>query len=263
MKVFPLDNKTPHKYFRNEIRFARLNSPNVVKIVHVENEKSVFHKGTVKQMSYTLMEYAPYGDFYEVITNPKIQKDVKLIRTYFRQLIQGLEYLHSQGITHMDIKLENLLVGEDYSLKIADFDLSHMIGDKQVLARGTKCYRAPEVMDARCKRYSAVDVYSAGIVLFILKSGGIMPHAENSLISGINFYELLYTDNKSFWEKHSQFQKNTEAFELEFRELFNVMTKFNPEERATLEDIKNMKWYKGEVYTNDELKNVMREYLQY
>lgn len=263
MKVFPLDNVSPHKYFKNEIRFAHLNSPNIVKIVHIENEKSVFNKGSVKQMSYTLMEYASYGDFYELITQCKTQNDNKLIRTYFRQLINGIEYLHNQDITHMDLKLENLLLGEDYILKIADFDLSHIAGDKQVLAKGTKCYRAPELIETRCKKYPPVDIYSAGIVLFILKTGGIMPHAENSLINGINFYELLYKNNEDFWEKHSQFQKNKDMFEPDFRELFNAMVEFSPEERATIEDIKNSAWYKGEVYTSEELRKVMRDHLKY
>ena len=79
----------------------------------------------------------------------------KLARTYFRQLIDGLEYLHSQGVRHLDLKLENLLIGDDYQLKIIDFDLSYMSGDTQILTRGSKFYRAPELRASQCRKRSS------------------------------------------------------------------------------------------------------------
>ena len=67
------------------------------------------------------MEYAPYGDLYNLLASADLS-DEHLIHTYFSQLITGLEYLHSHHIAHLDIKPENLLIGHDYRLKIADFD---------------------------------------------------------------------------------------------------------------------------------------------
>ncbi len=260
MKVFPHQNSKPHRYFENETRFSRLDHPNVIKIVYIENEKAVYYRGDLTQVSIILMEYAPWGDFFDLVNKSCfVQRNNKLVRTYFRQLVEGVEYLHNQGVAHMDLKLENLLVSENYGMKIADFDLSYMKGDRQILARGTKCYRAPEVMRARCVNYSAADVYSMGVILFVMKSGGLMPHSENTLVQGVNFYELLYTDNEQFWTKHHQFQEKYHGdFEPEFRELFNLMTKFKPEERATIQMIKESKWYNGETYTDDELKNLMQ-----
>lgn len=60
------------------------------------------------------MEYAPYGNFSKLMSKAKIYNDEKLTRTYFHQLVEGLEYLHSQDIAHLDLKFCNLLLGDDY-----------------------------------------------------------------------------------------------------------------------------------------------------
>jgi serine/threonine protein kinase len=262
MKTFPFANGRPHRYFQNESRFAGLNHDNVIKVEHAETRKPMIHRGCQVEMSYILMEYAPHGDFFDLVGSCKIKDDNKLVRTYFKQLIEGMNYLHKHGVAHLDLKLDNLLVGEDYTLKIADFDLSYMTGDEEVLARGTKCYRCPEFIRGRCVNFIAADIYSAGIILFILKSGGLMPHSENNLVKGIDFYDLLYTNHSKFWEKHQQFQKGQDVFDPEFKELFLSMTQLNPSERASIEDVKNSKWYNGEVYTNEELREVMQGHMR-
>ena len=127
-----------------------------------------------------MMEFAPYGDFFKFVRAFRDSLTDKLIRTYFRSLIDGLEYLHKQGVCHLDLKLENLLIGKDYQLKIADFDMSYMVGDDKVITKGTKYYRAPELRSGKCRNGVAADVYSAGIILFALKTGGVIPYFEDS-----------------------------------------------------------------------------------
>ncbi|RYZ75841.1 MAG: hypothetical protein EOP04_32805, partial [Proteobacteria bacterium] len=82
---------------------------------------------------------------------------------------------------HLDLKLENLLLGENFTLKIADFDLAYVKGDTRVCTRGTKFYRSPELMEQRCSNMEAADMYAAGIILFVFKTAGILPHSENQL----------------------------------------------------------------------------------
>jgi len=255
MKVFPFKNNKPHSYFKNEIRFSGLNHPNIVKTVHIEPEKDTISKGIPTKVSYTIMEYASNGDFFDFVMNYGTKTDEKIARTYFRQLIEGLEYLHNNGISHMDVKLENLLLGEDYQLKLTDFDLSYIDKDQKVLSKGTKFYRAPEVMKGVCKNTRASDIYSAAIVLFTMKTKGILAHSENNLIGGTNFSELLHNNDPKFWEKHCEIQKKDKIyFENEFKELFIAMTRPKPEERITIEEIKKSEWYNGPYYSPEELK---------
>mmetsp|Transcript_4380 Transcript_4380/g.3638 ORF Transcript_4380/g.3638 Transcript_4380/m.3638 type:complete len:101 (+) Transcript_4380:363-665(+) len=100
------------------------------------------------------MEYAPYGDFFEVKIKKGISFNEKMTRTYFHQLIDGLEAIHKTGMAHLDIKLDNLLLGENYTLKITDFDMSYSpessVGN---ISRGTVNYRAPELRKGKAKNY--------------------------------------------------------------------------------------------------------------
>jgi len=255
MKVFAFAGDKAHAYFQNEARFSFLNHQNVVRTHHVENERETISKGSIKKVSYTVMEYAPYGDFFDFIMNYNQIFDDMLIRTYFRQLIDGVEYLHSQGVSHMDLKLENLLMGRNFTLKIADFDLSYVVNDPKILSRGTKFYRPPELIQGRCKNTQAADIYSAGIILFTLKTKGMLPHAEDNKVGGIDFAGLLYTHNDEFWNKHCELQKKEASFfDQDFKDLFNAMIRLNPNDRASIQQIKNCNWYNGPVYTPEEIQ---------
>jgi serine/threonine protein kinase len=130
------------------------------------------------------------------------------------------------------------------------------------MTKGTRCHRSPELKNKQCKNGAASDIYSAGVFLFILVSGGIIPHTEDRLYKGIDLFWLLNNDNFEFWQKHCEFQnKKPTDFSLHFRELFNGMTEFDPEERYTLQQIKNSVWFNGPVYTDKELKSFLQNIL--
>jgi len=268
MKIFGHRGEKPHPYYKNEMRFASLKHPNIIDIVYCEDEKDTLFRGEMKKVSYILMEYAPYGDFFDFVTKHREDLDEKLTRTYFRQLIDGLEYLHASRVAHLDLKPENLLLGADFNLKICDFDLSHVYGDRKILSKGTRYYRGPEFFksssgEPELKSPFPSDIYSAGIFLFILKSGGIYPHSENSPLEGIDLVDLMYNNNDEFWKKHCEIQERKMSFyEKDFKELFNGMVRENPEERLTLKEIKQSKWYNGPIYTPTELHKKMKSILK-
>lgn len=264
MKVFPYSSNKPHPYFQNEARFSFVNHSNVIKTHHIEHERETMSKGCTKKVSYTVMEYAPNGDFFDFVMNYNKEIDERLVRTYFRQLIEGLEYLHQSGVSHMDLKLENLLVGADYNLKIADFDLSYFVGDAKILSRGTKFYRSPELIQGRCKNTHAADIYSAGVILFTLMTRGMLPHAEDNRVGGVDFAGLLYTNNQEFWNKHCEIQKKEASFFTEdFKNLFNAMVSLNPNDRVSIQQIKESRWYNGPCYTEEELQTKVATFLEH
>jgi len=262
MKVFPFQKDGSMKpNFLNEIRFTPLQHPNVISIVDYQAQKAITLGESEKDISFILMELAPYGDFFDMVMTHQIPFNDKLARTYFHQLIEGLEYLHSQNVAHLDIKLENLLVGENFNLKIADFDNACIHGQSYTSARGTAFYRAPEIINGNCYDGHSADVYSAAIILFLFKSGGVLPHSENKLFRGLNLFEIMYRDSECFWEKHCEIQnKSPEFFDEDFKALFSAMIAYNPNQRISIEEIKKSKWYNGPTYSSQELVFLMSQW---
>merc|ERR1719498_1457856 len=91
------------------------------------------------------MEYIPNSDFNKLAQVNIFRDDEILLRTYFKQLVSAVNYLHVNNIAHMDIKLDNLMLGANFELKLIDFDFALTCRDSGNKGRGTKNYRAPEV----------------------------------------------------------------------------------------------------------------------
>eukprot|EP01091_Cochliopodium_minus_P015801 TRINITY_DN5718_c0_g3_i1.p1 TRINITY_DN5718_c0_g3~~TRINITY_DN5718_c0_g3_i1.p1 ORF type:complete len:753 (+),score=164.08 TRINITY_DN5718_c0_g3_i1:413-2671(+) len=116
-----------------------------------------------------LTEYIQNGSLYQVLHNEKINLDWPKIQKMLLDAARGMNYLHKRKvpIIHRDLKSHNLLVDENFHIRICDFGLSRILEnqEKTMTACGTPCWTAPEVL--RNERYSeSADVYSFGIVLW-------------------------------------------------------------------------------------------------
>ena len=153
---------------------------------------------------------------------------------------------HGSGITHRDIKMENILFDEHFDLKLADFGFAAPAQGRDGsgylhTAVGTHTYMAPELINGR--RYSGVstDLFACGVVLFILISGN-PPFEEASKRD--SYYRLFRINNGRFWSLHSC-KKPQDLYTSEFRELINGMLAYKPAQRFTLQQILASSWLYG------------------
>ena len=240
---------------------ASLSHPNI--ITYIPNDH-IFHSHQINRHNLITMEYAPYGDFFDLILDYPVSGE-KLIRTYFHQLIKGLKYLHSQQIAHLDLKLENLLLSEEFSLKIADFDLAKdMSTTSTLLSRGTANYRAPEVLYNSYDNFCAADVYSAGICLYVLMTGAF-PFMEETEEQEVKLfrYDTFLDDNTMFWAENQEIVEDKIYLSQTFKELVNGMWVKDPMDRISLEEIEKSRWYNEPIYGEEDLKIKMKEILRH
>lgn len=126
---------------------------------------------------YLVLELVTGGELFDKIVAAK-RFDEPTARKYFHQLISGIHYCHSQGIAHRDLKPENLLLDANDTLKISDFGLSNLQrggadGQGTLLQTvcGTPNYVAPEVLKERGYNGITADIWSCGVVLFVMLAG--------------------------------------------------------------------------------------------
>ena len=76
-------------------------------------------------ISYVALELASHGEIYNFIEEQAFSPEIS--RYFFRQMLEGIEHMHSKSIAHRDLKLENILLDENFSIKITDFGLTGLI----------------------------------------------------------------------------------------------------------------------------------------
>lgn len=253
LKIFSDDKASVQAFTHEEEILSKLSHPNIIK--SYSNDLLSISKDEF-QYNVITMEHAPYGNFLDIMMRTSFNHNEKLIRTFFHHLVEGIQYLHTQQLAHFDLKLENLLLGEDFMLKIADFDLAKKLNEESLILRGgSENYRAPEVLSKTCHEFSAADVYSAAVCLYTLMTGSFPFIEEEENGQKVLFrYDVYMNDNNSFWTENQALMGGKVHFSESFKELLNKMWVKNPRERATLEDIKNSKWYNEPIYNEQELK---------
>lgn len=139
-------------------------------------------------------------------------------------MVSSIEYLHQNGVYHLDLKPENILLDERYSIKIGDFDRACKANDFGVLTTGTKNYRSPELRSEKCKNPKASDIYSLGVILFIMKTGGLLPCNEDNNNMSKLLRGWMSKKMNLFWDAHTKFLKESiDLFSESFKELFEGM----------------------------------------
>lgn len=161
---------------KREISVMRLvRHPNVVQLYEVMASKTKI---------YFAMEYAKGGELFNKVAKGKLKEDVA--RKYFQQLIAAVDFCHSRGVYHRDIKPENLLLDENGDLKVSDFGLSALCESRRQdgllhTTCGTPAYVAPEVINRKGYDGAKADIWSCGVVLFVLLAG-FLPFQESNIV---------------------------------------------------------------------------------
>ncbi|KAI6178557.1 Non-specific serine/threonine protein kinase [Aphelenchoides besseyi] len=211
----------------------RIAHPNIVKLLEVFRIEE-------KEKLYLVMEFCICSlqqilDTAEQHRLPEFQ-----CHGYFVQLLDGIEYLHSQGCIHKDIKPGNLLLSSDSCLKICDMGVAELLtapdpltNDWSTVAQGTPKFQPPEVVSGASKRFRGrpVDIWACGVTLFNMISGEYPFDGENLM----KLFENV-THHPVKWPKSVQLSNDLHQL------LSNTLEK-NPEKRWTVTAIRASNWH--------------------
>ncbi|ODV90402.1 hypothetical protein CANCADRAFT_25343 [Tortispora caseinolytica NRRL Y-17796] len=147
----------------------RLSHVNVARMIEVLDDP-------MSDNLFCVMEYCSRGVIMKMAMDSTVKHySEEQCRLYFRDLILGIEYLHSRGIVHRDIKPENLLLSEDDVLKITDFGVSEIFESSNTdglsYAAGSPAFMAPEIVMGTSISMLTPDVWSMGVTLYCLALG--------------------------------------------------------------------------------------------
>lgn len=170
-----LDHKTQKLLSREIEAMEEVHHPSILRLYEVIETLST---------QYFVMEYAAGGELYaKVSSKEKARLDEDEARTYFAQIIDAIEHLHSRNICHRDIKAENIFFSGSGTAKVGDFGFSIRCRDETLdTFCGSPPYAAPELFrDDQQIGYigTYVDIWALGVLLYFMLTGGMPFRAEN------------------------------------------------------------------------------------
>ncbi|KAH9747987.1 CBL-interacting serine/threonine-protein kinase 23 [Citrus sinensis] len=181
IKILDKEKVLKHKMIgqiKREISTMKLiRHPNVIRMYEVMASKTKI---------YIVLEFVTGGELFDKIASRGRLKEDEA-RKYFQQLINAVDYCHSRGVCHRDLKPENLLLDANGVLKVSDFGLSALpqqVRDDGLLHTtcGTPNYVAPEVINNKGYDGAKADLWSCGVILYVLMAG-YLPFEESNLMA--------------------------------------------------------------------------------
>jgi serine/threonine protein kinase len=128
------------------------------------------------------MEYCSEGDLYGQITTEGMLSESRA-RLFFRQIVEAVRFIHDKSIVHRDLKPDNILITEQFTVKLADFGFCRVAKTGRLLTTpcGSPLYVAPELLLNHCYDGKCADVWSLGILLFTMVTGRLPWTTENQV----------------------------------------------------------------------------------
>lgn len=237
-----------------------LDHPHIIKFQEINTAGTLKIKGQECQMKflYSVIQLAKKGVMLEYLTKGGALPE-PVARYYLHQLVSALTYIHNAGYVHRDLKADNLLIGEDFELLVADFGHAAphkgLRGDGYLLFEsvGTDCYNPPETCNPRYKG-KPVDQFMVGNLLFVFLTG-MRPF--NKASKDDTYYKHFFSkDHAGFWNAH--FTMQDIKVSPEAQDLISKFLDVDPEKRITLKEAMSHPWMKGPIASVSQVKKVMR-----
>ncbi|KAJ3098977.1 serine/threonine-protein kinase KIN2 [Phlyctochytrium planicorne] len=167
---------------------------------------------------YFFFEYVPGKDLADLVASHGRLSE-RRTRQIFHQILSAIDYAHRSFVVHRDIKLENIRIHPDNTVKVLDFGFATFHSDrfKQHSSCGSPCYAAPEIYAQKAYHGPEVDIWSLGVCLYGMVVGSL-PFDKTS------------------------FRELSQEICLDVKDLIESMLRVRPEQRATMKYVLEHPW---------------------
>ena len=269
IKIFNVQNKKyfdkeilinkvlPAKFFLSLINYGsgfiqqeKKNSQNLIEPKNINNCSEKLNG----KVLYKIEEIAENGELFNYIYFLGKGFSEKISAKIFLTIVKSVKILHENYIIHGDIKPENILVGNNFDIKLIDFGFSSKFKEKNNsiinATEGSDIYSPPELRKSNITGYDGIksDIFSLGVLLFVITLGRF-PFSLSSYVD--KKYRLIINKN------YDLYWANYESFNLseEFKDLMNHLLSFEPKERLSIEQILEHPWIKMNINMKEINKN--------
>lgn len=217
------------KFFPRELDIlTKIEHPHIIQI------HSILQRGP---KVFIFMRYAENGDLLDYIkTNGALSENRAKI--WFHQMAKALKYLHTMNVAHRDLKCENILITKRMNVKLADFGFARHCSDfngQRILSHtycGSAAYAAPEILCSAPYNPKIADIWSLGIILFIMLNS-LMPFDDKNL-------KKLLNDQKNRRFKFRS--KYINSISMECQTLVRMLLEPDITKRWNLEHVLKCEW---------------------
>ena len=243
--------KTKSEYYLNEVSslkiLSSLNCPNIIHIISYGDEP-IIKDGIPEKEShqYIILDYVPNKDLFSYVKglNGLEENECKFI---FYKILKAVEICHKNGICHRDLKLENILLDENYNPIICDFGFSSLIENADRTKKlteyiGTESYLPPEIIRRRPYDGYKCDIFCLGVILFTLV---FCSFGFGTATYFNKFYKLIMKNKfEQYWEEigNNLGHEKINNISPELKRLYFKMVNFDPNKRPSIEEILNDEW---------------------
>eukprot|EP00076_Gallus_gallus_P029467 XP_015153558.1 serine/threonine-protein kinase SIK2 isoform X1 [Gallus gallus] len=220
-----LDAVNLEKIYREVQIMKMLDHPHIIKLYQVMETKS---------MLYLVTEFAKNGEIFDYLASHGRLSESEARRKFW-QILSAVEYCHNRKVVHRDLKAENLLLDNNMNIKIADFGFGNFYKSGEPLTTwcGSPPYAAPEVFEGQQYEGPQLDIWSMGVVLYVLVCGALpfdgptLPILRQRVLEGR--FRIPYFMSE------------------DCEHLIRRMLVLDPSKRLTIAQIKEHKWMLIEV----------------
>ncbi|XP_072449398.1 serine/threonine-protein kinase SIK3 homolog isoform X3 [Chiloscyllium punctatum] len=217
-----LEEENLKKIFREVQIMKMLRHPHIIRLYQVME---------TERMIYLVTEYASGGEIFDhLVAHGRMAE--KEARKKFKQIVAAVHFCHCRNIVHRDLKAENLLLDANLNIKIADFGFSNIFTPGQLLKTwcGSPPYAAPELFEGKEYDGPKVDIWSLGVVLYVLVCGALP--FDGSTLQNLRARVLSGKFRIPFF------------MSTECEHLIRHMLVLDPSKRLSVEQICKHKWMK-------------------